>query len=185
MSLVHSLAVAIALGMLVATSLPAAADPSKITKYVFPDGTVVYSDKPVPGATAVGEVFVPPAPARPPAKTPAAATPTPDVEKMETPPPAPDNTPPLIAEAHDGKCHLRVTSGWQWVEIRIEGLVPHEPFIMELRADGELTLYKATATDEGERGFVLFPAQLAKSGVNSITVKSGHCEFSASFRWPP
>ena len=171
--------------MLLATAIPAGADPGKITKYVFPDGTVVYSDKPVPGATAVGEISVQPAPAPAPAKTPAAAPPTPDVAKMETPPPAPDDTPPIIAEAHDGKCHLSVASGWQWVEIRIEGLVPHEPFVMELRADGELTLYKATATDEGERGFVLFPAQLAKSGVNSVTVKSGHCEFSASFRWPP
>jgi hypothetical protein len=30
----------------------AIADPGKITKYVLPDGRVVYSDKPVPGATA-------------------------------------------------------------------------------------------------------------------------------------
>lgn len=185
MSLVHSLAVAIALGALVTTSFPVTADPGRITKYVFPDGTVVYSDKPVPGATAVSEIVVPPAPAPPPARTPAAAPPTPDVEKSETPAPAPDDTPPLIAEAHDGKCHIRVTSGWQWVEIRIEGLVPHEPIVMEVRTDGELTLYKATATDEGERGFVLFPAQLAKSGANSVTVKSSHCEMSTSFRWPP
>jgi len=63
MSLVRSLAVAIALGGLLATSLPVTADPGKITKYVLPDGTVVYSDKPVPGATTSGEVVVPPAPA--------------------------------------------------------------------------------------------------------------------------
>jgi hypothetical protein len=55
---------------------------------------------------------------------------------------------------------------------------------MELRADDELTLFKATATDEGERGLVLFPAQLAKSGTNSVTVRSSHCELFASFRWP-
>ena len=184
MSLVRSLAVAIALGGLVATALPVTADPGKITKYIFPDGTVVYSDKPVPGATAVGEIVVPPAPAPPPARTLPSPSAGPDDEKTEAPPPAPDDEPPVIAEAHDGKCYLRVTSGWQWAEIRIEGLVPHEPIVMELRADDELTLFKATATDEGERGLVLFPAQLAKSGANSVTVKSSHCELSTSFRWP-
>jgi hypothetical protein len=55
---------------------------------------------------------------------------------------------------------------------------------MELRADGELTLNKISATEAGERGWVLFPAMLAKSGANSITVKSSHCELSASFHWP-
>ena len=107
MSLVRSLAVAIALGGLVATALPASADPGKITRYVFPDGTVVYSDKPVPGAAAVGEIVVPPAPAPPPV----AASPRPDDERTDAPPPAPDDEPPVIAEAHDGKCYLRVTSG--------------------------------------------------------------------------
>jgi hypothetical protein len=184
MSLVRSLTVAIALGVLVTTSFPVTADPGKITKYVLPDGTVVYSDKPVPDATAVSEIVVPPAPAPPAAKAPAAA-PSTSAGDTVAPHPAPDDEPPLIAEAHDGKCHLRVTSGWQWVEIRIEGLVPHEPIVMEVRADGELTLYKATATDEGVRGFVLFPAQLAKSGANSVTFKSSHCELSTSFRWPP
>jgi hypothetical protein len=183
LSRARSVPVTIWLGVLLATTLPAGADPGKITKYVFPDGSVVYSDKPVPGATAVSEIVVPPAPAPPPARTPVVG-PSPSAGDTATPPPAPDDEPPLIAEAHDGKCHLRVTSGWQWVEIRIEGLVPHEPFVMEARADGELTLYKATATDEGERGFVLFPAQLAKSGANSVTVKSSHCELSTSFRWP-
>ena len=183
MSRARSVPVIICLGLLLATVLPAGAEPGKITKYVFPDGSVVYSDKPVPGATAVGEVVVPPGPTPPPARTPA-AEPSPSAGDTATPPPAPDDEPPLIAEARDGKCHLRVTSGWQWVEIRIEGLVPQEPFVMEVRADGELTLYKATATDEGERGFVLFPAQLAKSDANSVTVKSSHCELSTSFRWP-
>jgi hypothetical protein len=56
------------LSLVLATVLPAGADPGKITKYVFPDGTVVYSDKPVPGATAVGEIVVPPAPTPPTAK---------------------------------------------------------------------------------------------------------------------
>lgn len=183
MSRARSGPVIICLSLLLATALPAGADPGRITKYVFPDGTVVYSDKPVPGAAAVSEIVVPPAPVPPPAKTPAAG-PSTSAGDTATPPPAPDDEPPLIAEAHDGKCHLRVTSGWQWVEIRIEGLVPQEPFVMEVRADGELTLYKATATDEGERGFVLFPAQLAKSGANSVTVKSSHCELPTSFRWP-
>lgn len=180
----RSVPVIICLGLLAATLPPAGADPGTITKYVLPDGTVVYSDKPVPGATAVGEIVVPPAPTPPPAKSPA-TEPSTGAGDTATPAPAPDDEPPLIAEAHDGKCHLRVTSGWQWAEIRIEGLVPREPFVMEVRADGELTLYKATATEVGERGFVLFPAQLAKSGVNSITVKSSHCELSTSFHWPP
>jgi hypothetical protein len=184
MSLVRSLAVAIALGLLVVTSLPVAADPGKITKYVLPDGTVVYSDKPVPGATVAGEVVIPPPPSAPPPAPSITPPPAPEARVPESPPPAPDDTPPIIAEDHDGKCYLRVTSGWQWVEIWIEGLVPHEPFVMEVRADGELTLYKATATDEGERGFVLFPAQLAKSGANGVTVRSSHCELSASFHWP-
>jgi len=42
MSLVRSLAIAIASGLLLAAGLPAGADPGKITKYVLPDGTVVY-----------------------------------------------------------------------------------------------------------------------------------------------
>jgi hypothetical protein len=180
MTHLRSIAVAASLGLLLATALPASADPGKIIRYVLPDGTVVYSDKPVPGATASGEITVPPAPAPPPV----AASSGPDRERHETPPPAPDDEPPVIAETHDGKCYLRVTSGWQWAEIRIEGLVPHEPIVMELRADDKLTLFKATATEEGERGYVLFPAQLAKSGTNNVTVKSSHCELSTSFRWP-
>jgi hypothetical protein len=113
------------LSLVLATVLPAGADPGKITKYVFPDGTVVYSDKPVPGATAVGEIVVPPAPTPPTAKAPA-TEPSPNAGGTATPPPAPDDEAPLIAEAREGRCHLRVTSGWQWIEIRIEGLVRRE-----------------------------------------------------------
>ena len=184
MTRIRSIAVAAGLSVLLATALPSGADSGKITKYVLPDGTVVYSDKPVAGATASGEIVVPPAPAPPPARTQPSASPSPDGERNEAPPPAPDDSPPVVAEAHDGKCHLRVTSGWQWAEIRIEGLVPDEPIVMELRADDQLTPFKATANEEGERGFVLFPAQLAKSGTNNVTVKSSHCELSTSFRWP-
>jgi hypothetical protein len=39
----------------------AIADPGRITKYVLPDGRVVYSDKPVPGATAAEEILTEPA----------------------------------------------------------------------------------------------------------------------------
>jgi hypothetical protein len=184
MSRARSGPVIVCLGLVLATALPAGADPGRITKYVFPDGTVVYSDKPVPGATAVSEIVVPPAPPPPAAKTPA-AEPATSAGDTATPPPAPDDEPPLIAEAHDGKCHLRVTSGWQWVEIRIEGLDPGEHFVFELRANDQLTLNKATATDLGEGGWLLYPALLAKSGSNAIIVKSSHCELSASFRWPP
>ena len=60
MSRARSGPVIVCLGLVLATALPAGADPGRITKYVFPDGTVVYSDKPVPGATAVSEIVVPP-----------------------------------------------------------------------------------------------------------------------------
>jgi hypothetical protein len=46
----------------------AIADPGKITKYVLPDGRVVYSDKPVSGATAAEEIVTEPA-SPPPAAT--------------------------------------------------------------------------------------------------------------------
>lgn len=39
------------------------AEAQKAYKYVFPDGRVVYSDKPVPGARLEGEVQAPPPPA--------------------------------------------------------------------------------------------------------------------------
>lgn len=38
----------------------------KIGRYVFPDGRVVYSDQPVPGARLVNEVAPPPPPGAPP-----------------------------------------------------------------------------------------------------------------------
>jgi hypothetical protein len=47
----------------------AIADPGKITKYVLPDGQVVYSDKPVPGATAAEEIVTEPASPQPAATT--------------------------------------------------------------------------------------------------------------------
>jgi hypothetical protein len=52
-----------------ATAVPIGvlADPGTITKYVLPDGRVVYSDKPVPGAKAEKEIVVEPGP---PAHTP-------------------------------------------------------------------------------------------------------------------
>lgn len=43
----------------------AIADPGKITKYVLPDGRIVYSDKPVPGAKAAEEIVTEPAPPQP------------------------------------------------------------------------------------------------------------------------
>jgi hypothetical protein len=39
-----------------------AADAQKIGRYVFPDGRVVYSDQPVPGAKLVNELAPPPPP---------------------------------------------------------------------------------------------------------------------------
>ena len=59
------------MAMLVAmTAVAAMADPGKITRYVYPDGRVVYSDKPVPGATAVAEIVT--EPSRAPPESPAA-----------------------------------------------------------------------------------------------------------------
>jgi hypothetical protein len=181
---IRSVVITVALGLALTSIARVEADPGTITKYVFPDGRVVYSDTPVAGATAVGEVVVRPQPPQTPPSTPAGPPPEAASDKADVLPPAPDDVPPIIAEARDGKCHLSVASGWQWAEIRMEGLVPGERIIFELRADGRLTLHKPTATPEGESGWVLFPAQLAKEGLNSVTVKSGHCELSASFRWP-
>jgi hypothetical protein len=52
------------LALLVAAA--GAASAQKIGRYVFPDGRVVYSDQPVPGAKLVNEVAPPPPPAAPP-----------------------------------------------------------------------------------------------------------------------
>lgn len=53
--------------LLLALALAAAgaADAQKIGRYVFPDGRVVYSDQPVPGARLANEVAPPPPPAAP------------------------------------------------------------------------------------------------------------------------
>lgn len=63
----------IAAMLVLMTAVAAMADPGKITKYVYPDGRVVYSDKPVPGATAVAEIVTPPS-KTPPASSPAKET---------------------------------------------------------------------------------------------------------------
>ena len=52
------------LALLVAAA--GAASAQKIGRYVFPDGRVVYSDQPVPGAKLVNEVAPPPPPSAPP-----------------------------------------------------------------------------------------------------------------------
>jgi hypothetical protein len=53
--------------LLLALALAAAgaADAQKIGRYVFPDGRVVYSDQPVPGARLANEVAPPPPPSAP------------------------------------------------------------------------------------------------------------------------
>jgi hypothetical protein len=65
-----------------------AADAQQIGRYVFPDGRVVYSDRPVPGAKLVNEV-APPPPAAAPAR--------------ESKPPAP----PAAAPGADRAARLR------------------------------------------------------------------------------
>ena len=50
----------------VALTFPAAAAAQNIYRYVFPDGRVVYSDSPVPGAKLQGTVTPPPPPMSPP-----------------------------------------------------------------------------------------------------------------------
>jgi hypothetical protein len=65
------------LAALLLAAATAAAQAQAIGRYVFPDGRVVYSDQPVPGARLVNEVAPPPPPA--------AATPR---EGKAAPPPA-------------------------------------------------------------------------------------------------
>jgi hypothetical protein len=74
-----ALAAAVPIGIL--------ADPGTITKYVFPDGRAVYSDKPVPGARAEKEIVVAPGP-RPQTRGPSqgSAAPAGDLRVTEQPP---------------------------------------------------------------------------------------------------
>jgi hypothetical protein len=58
---IRSLLAAVAVAAMVVLAAPAEAQ--RAFKYVFPDGRVVYSDKPVPGAKLEGEVQAPPPPA--------------------------------------------------------------------------------------------------------------------------
>jgi hypothetical protein len=51
--------------LLLALAAACAADAQKIGRYVFPDGRVVYSDQPVPGAKLANEVAPPPPPSVP------------------------------------------------------------------------------------------------------------------------
>jgi hypothetical protein len=51
--------------LVLALAAAGAADAQKIGRYVFPDGRVVYSDQPVPGAKLANEVAPPPPPAAP------------------------------------------------------------------------------------------------------------------------
>ena len=48
--------------VVLALAAASAVDAQKIGRYVFPDGRVVYSDQPVPGAKLVNEVAPPPPP---------------------------------------------------------------------------------------------------------------------------
>lgn len=48
--------------IVLALAAAGAVDAQKIGRYVFPDGRVVYSDQPVPGAKLVNEVAPPPPP---------------------------------------------------------------------------------------------------------------------------
>lgn len=48
--------------IVLALAAASAADAQKIGRYVFPDGRVVYSDQPVPGAKLANEVAPPPPP---------------------------------------------------------------------------------------------------------------------------
>jgi hypothetical protein len=48
--------------LLVLAALTGTASAQKAYRYVYPDGRVVYSDKPVPGARLQGEVAAPPPP---------------------------------------------------------------------------------------------------------------------------
>jgi Domain of unknown function (DUF4124) len=63
--------------VVLALAAASAVDAQKIGRYVFPDGRVVYSDQPVPGAKLVNEVAPPPPPSAspPPSRESKAAAP--------------------------------------------------------------------------------------------------------------
>jgi hypothetical protein len=63
------------LAALLLAAATAAAQAQAIGRYVFPDGRVVYSDQPVPGARLVNEVAPPPPAATPPRESKAAPPP--------------------------------------------------------------------------------------------------------------
>lgn len=71
--------------LLLALAAAGAADAQKIGRYVFPDGRVVYSDQPVPGAKLANEVAPPPPPAAPAreGRAPAPAGPDPGAARIQ------------------------------------------------------------------------------------------------------
>lgn len=173
--------------VLAALGTGAVADPGKIIKYVFPDGRVVYSDKPVPGAVSEQEVTIEPGP---PAPTPAPEARRPAADDGAKPAgpqstAAPTESPvPVAAEVWDGRCHLRVTGQGQVFAVHVEGLVPDEPLEVVSTSDGETITSDQRAQHDGTYGTALFPAVAGKSsGTTTFTVTSARCWLSATFSW--
>lgn len=164
-----------------------AADAGRITKYVYPDGRVVYSDKPVPGARAEREILVEKAPTaqvQPASDGPATAGPAAPTTEPPASGPGSESLGPVVAEAWDGRCHMVVTGEGQVFAVHVSGLVPGEPLEVESTSDGETLRGSRVARSDGTFGGALFPAVLGKSsGIEAFTVTTARCRVSVSFHW--
>lgn len=175
---------------LIAATIPlvsVVADPGAIGKYVYPDGRVVYSDKPVPGAKLEQEIKV--------ETTKAGQPPTASASRKSSEGPAaegPRSVPseddeelgPTIAEARDGACHLWVQGEGEVFAVSVEGLVPGESIEVTSTSDGETIARTKRVREDGTYGTVLFPAVAGESsGWVTFSVTGSRCQLSATFPW--
>lgn len=168
-------------------SVNVAADPGTIGRYVYPDGRVVYSDKPVPGAKLEREIEVETTTN---GQTPAAGASGKDSKGSGTagPPSTPSRVNkelgPIVAETWDGSCHLRVQGEGQVFAVTVEGLVPGETIEVTSTSDGEVINVSRRAREDGTYGTALFPAVVGRSsGQVTFSVSGSRCQVSATFPW--
>lgn len=175
---------------LIAATIPlvsAVADPGAIGKYVYPDGRVVYSDKPVPGARLEQEIKVEKAPTAPTSaagasrkasEAPAAAGPSSSPLRVN------EELGPIIAESRDGSCHLWVQGEGEVFAVSVEGLVSGESIEVTSTSDGETIAVTKSAREDGTFGTAIFPAVAGESsGSVTFSVTGSRCQLSASFPW--
>lgn len=167
--------------------LSAAADPSTIAKYVYPDGRVVYSDKPVPGARLEKEIKIdtpaagqsPPAGAAKKASKGSAAAASPAAPSRVV-----EELGPIIAEARDGDCHMWVQGEGQVFAVHVEGLVPGESVDVTSTSDGETIHGTQSAHEDGTYGTAIFPAVAGESsGRATFRLRGSRCQLSVTFSW--